>query len=74
MQPDPAAFEQHYGVGKLATMWGVGRETIRLLVKDEPGVIKICLGRKQARTTYAIPASVVARIHTKLLNLSRPAR
>lgn len=63
-----AAFERHYRVGELAEIWNLGRETIRLLVKDEPGVIRIRLGRKRAHTIYSIPASVATRIHTRLLN------
>jgi hypothetical protein len=46
----------------------MGRETVRKLVKDEPGVIKIRLGRKQANSTYSVPESVARRIHTRLLN------
>ena len=36
--PDTAAFEQHYRIGELAELWGIDRERVRLLVKDEPGV------------------------------------
>jgi hypothetical protein len=67
----PAAhptFERHYRIGELADIWKLGRETVRLLVKDEPGVIKIRLGRKRAHTIYSVPESVVVRIHTRLLN------
>ena len=46
----------------------MGRETVRKLVKDEPGVLKIRMGRKQSNTTYSVPESVARRIHTKLLN------
>ena len=49
-------------------MWNVGRETVRLLVKDEPGVINIRLGRKKSHTIYSVPESVAERIHTHLLN------
>jgi hypothetical protein len=62
------AFERHYRVGELAQMWKLGRETVRLLVKDEQGVIKIRLGRKRAHTIYSVPESVAARIHTRLIN------
>ena len=41
---------------------------MRKLVKDEPGILKIRLGRKKANTTYSVPESVAKRIHTKLLN------
>ena len=61
-------FEHHYRVGELAEMWSLGRETVRLLVKDEPGVIKIRLGRKKSHTVYSVPESVAIRIHTRLLN------
>ena len=67
-QSDQSAFERHYRVGELAEMWNIGRETVRLLVKDEPGVIRIRLGRKKAHTIYSVPASVALRIHTRLLN------
>jgi hypothetical protein len=63
-----SVFEKHYRVGELARIWGLGRETVRKLVKDEPGVIKIRLGRKKAHTIYSVPESAAARIHTRLLN------
>src|SRR5438874_1267932 len=65
---DHPAFERHYRIGELAEMWQLGRETVRLLVKDERGVIRVRLGRKKAHTIYSVPHSVAARIHTRLLN------
>jgi len=62
------AFERHYRIGELADMWKLGRETVRLLVRDEAGVIKIRLGRKKVHTAYSVPESVAKRIHTRLLN------
>jgi hypothetical protein len=62
------AFERHYRIAELAEMWNLGRETVRLLVKDEQGVIKIRLGRKRTHTIYSVPESVAVRIHTRLLN------
>ena len=59
-------FEKHYSISHLKTQWGVGRETVRKLVKDEPGVVKIRLGKKRSNTTYSVPESVARRIHTKL--------
>jgi hypothetical protein len=44
----------------------MGRETVRKLVKDEPGVICIRLGKKKTNTTYSVPESVARRIHTRL--------
>jgi len=65
---DRPTFERHYRIGELAEMWSLGRETVRLLVKDEQGVIRIRLGRKKSHTIYSVPESVAVRIHTRLLN------
>jgi hypothetical protein len=34
-------FEKHYRISDLARLWGLGRETVRKLIKDDPGVVKI---------------------------------
>jgi len=60
-------FEKHYRVSELARLWGLGRETVRKLVKDEPGVARIRVGRKKAHTIYSVPESAAHRIHTQLL-------
>jgi hypothetical protein len=62
--------EKHYRIGELAERWGLGRETVRKLVKDEPGVIQIRQGRKKTHTTYTIPESVARRIHTRMSHLA----
>lgn len=62
--------EKHFRIGELAEIWGLGRETIRKLVKDEPGVILIRQGRKKAHTTYSVPESVARRIHTRLTRVA----
>jgi hypothetical protein len=62
------AFERHYRIGDLSRLWGLGRETVRKLIKDDPGVIKIRLGQRKAHTIYSVPESAVRRIHTRLLN------
>ncbi len=59
-------FEAHYSITDLARQWRVGRETVRLLIKDEPGVLKIRMGRRKAMTRYSVPESVARRIHTRL--------
>src|SRR5450432_3028111 len=73
---DNTTFEKHYRVSDLAELWSLGRETVRKLVKDDPGVIKIRMGRKKAHTVYSIPESAARRIHTRLLKrrLTAPAR
>jgi hypothetical protein len=65
--------EQHYTPQELASRWGLSDETVRRLVVDEPGVIRLGkesrrVGRKLTRAyvTYRIPASVAARLHQKL--------
>ena len=52
---DSSAFEKHYRIGELARIWAIGRETVRKLVMEDPGVIKIRMGRKKANTTYSVP-------------------
>lgn len=63
-----STFEKHYTITDLKTQWAMGRETVRKLVKNEPGVVMIRLGKKQSNTTYSVPESVARRVHTKLLN------
>ena len=65
---DSTPFEQHYRIGELSRIWGLGRETVRKLVKDDPGVLKIRIGNKKTHTTYSVPESAARRIHTRLLN------
>ena len=67
-------FEMHYSIGDLAKQWRLGRETVRLLVKDEPGVLRIKLGRRKALTRYSVPESVARRVHTKLFHTAPAAR
>ena len=64
-------FEKHYRISDLARLWGLGRETVRKLVKDDPGVIKIRMGRQKAHTIYSVPESAAHRIHTRLLNAAQ---
>jgi hypothetical protein len=70
MLVENTTFEKHYRIGELASMWGLGRETVRKLVKDDPGVIKVRMGRKKSHTFYSVPESAARRIHTRLLNLA----
>jgi len=66
--PRDTTFEPHYSISQLASQWQLGRETVRVLVKDEPGVVKIRMGLRKAMTRYSVPESVARRIHTKLFN------
>jgi hypothetical protein len=65
-----SAFERHYSIAELARQWAIGRETARKLVMNEPGVLCIRMGKKQANTRYSVPESVARRIHTRLSSLS----
>ena len=66
MNIQSTTFERHYRIGELCDLWGIGRETLRKILLDEPGVMKIRMGRRKSHTTYSIPASVAERIHTRL--------
>jgi len=46
----------------LARRWAQGREMMRLLVKDEPGVMRFRQGRKQAHTMDSVPGSVARQL------------
>jgi hypothetical protein len=63
--PD-ATFEPHFTITQLHKTWGVGRETVRKLIREESGVVKIQLGKKKANVTYTVPESVARRIHNRL--------
>ena len=49
--------ERHCRVSELAKLWSLGRETVRNLVKEDPGVLKLHRGPKGKHTTYAVPES-----------------
>jgi hypothetical protein len=68
MLQDSTPFEKHYRISELARFWGLGRETVRKIVKDDSAVVKVRMGRKKAHTIYSVPESVARRIHTRLLN------
>ena len=61
-----STFETHYSLADLAKQWRIGRETARRLVKDEPGVCRIQLGKKKSMCSYSVLDSVARRIHTRL--------
>lgn len=53
MSPEQATFERHYRIGELADIWKLGRETVRLLVKEDDGVIRF--GSAAGRRTRSTP-------------------
>ncbi len=66
------AHDQHYMVGELAKRWHLSANTVRRLVADEPGVIKLTVGplmrnrRKRHLVSLRIPERVALRVHAKL--------
>lgn len=62
--------EKHYTPAELAAMWNFSPSTIRRLISDEQGVLRLAgLGPtagKRSYTTYSVPASVADRIHQRL--------
>jgi hypothetical protein len=62
--PD-STFEDHYSIADLVRIWRISRESVRQLILEEPGVIRLSLGRT-SMCRYSVPASVARRIHTRL--------
>ena len=66
------AVEKHYTINELCDLLKMSFSTVRLLVKDEPGVLKFQTTKrcaaKRARTMYRIPESVLQRIIRRCAN------
>lgn len=66
------AIEKQYTINELCDLLNMSFSTVRLLVKDEPGVLKFqtgkCRGSKRTRTMYRIPESVIQRIIRRCSN------
>ena len=67
--------ERHFTINELCDLLKMSFSTVRLLVKDEPGVLKFQTSKrgtaKRARTMYRIPESVVQRIIRRCTNPER---
>jgi hypothetical protein len=66
---DDSMAEKHYSPQELAEVWGVSVETVRVLFREEPGVLKIGKDGTRLRRGYKtlrIPESVAERVHTRL--------
>ncbi len=65
-----SAFEErHYTSGEIAQLWGLSKDSVRRLFKNEPGVLLISPRQRRGKRSYAslrIPASVLERVHRKL--------
>src|SRR5947209_7546299 len=64
------AFEKHYRVKDLATLWAVSADTITRLFRSEPEVPRVDnLGSgKRNYSVLSIPESVALRVHERLSN------
>jgi len=67
------ATEQHYTPQQLAKLWSLSATKIRRMFENESGILRIGEpSRRQGRTlkrsyyTMRIPASIAARVYTKL--------
>lgn len=62
--------EKHYKPKELAEDWGFSTWTIRNLIKDEPGVLRLegpgSVTGKRSYITYSVPESVASRIYQRL--------
>jgi DeoR/GlpR family transcriptional regulator of sugar metabolism len=66
------AHDQHYTVSELAKRCHLSPNTVRRVVVDEPGVIKLTVGpllrnrRKRHLVSLRIPERVALRVHARL--------
>jgi hypothetical protein len=61
--------EHHFSPTELAKYWDVSPETIRIIFRNEPGVLRIPsrrAGKQRAYVTLKIPQSVAERVHRRL--------
>lgn len=62
--------ERHYKVKELADWWNLSEQTVRDLVRNEEGVLKLSnLGAsvgKRTYTTFVVPESVALRVYQRL--------
>jgi len=67
--PTSPAFQRHYSVREIATLWQLSEDTVRRLFQNEPGVIEVGQhkqpGKRRAYRTFRIPQSVLERVHQK---------
>ena len=66
--PTDSTFEIHFTITDLVKLWRLGRETVRLLVKNDPEVLKDRKGKRKILTHYSVPESAARRIHNRLIH------
>ena len=65
----PICMEPHYTVEEIARLWGLSKDSVRRLFKNEPGVLAISPRHGKGKRSYVtlrIPSSVVERVHRKI--------
>ncbi len=69
--PKFSAIEEHFTPARLAELWGVSAETIRVIFREEPGVIRYQPESNNRKyVTMRIPKSVAERVHRRLSAVS----
>jgi hypothetical protein len=68
MHPKLSPTEKHFTPDVLAAAWGVSAEKIRIIFRNEPGVLRLTQsnGSKRQYVLLRIPESVAQRVHKKL--------
>jgi hypothetical protein len=74
--PREVAFDEHFTVQELATIWKLSRHTVKRLVERDPDVVR--MGEKKpgvrAHFTLRVPAHAARRIYQQLTGkIERPA-
>jgi hypothetical protein len=67
--PREVPFDEHFTVLELAGIWKLSRQTVRRIVENEPGVVRLGEDRPGVRRhqTLRVPASVARRIYLRLI-------
>jgi hypothetical protein len=62
------AGEKHFTPDALAVLWGVSAETVRIVFRDEPDVLRLAQPNEGKRkyVLMRIPESVADRVHKRL--------
>ena len=58
-------FEKHYRVAELAQLWGLGRETVRKIVREPGTSSRLAWAARRRIPTYSVPESAARRMHTR---------
>lgn len=68
----PDFIRRHYSPAEVGQMWGLSADTVRRIFEKEPGVLLIGDSSRRGKRRYVtmrIPASVVDRVHRRLLSV-----